>query len=50
MTTILHEKNNLFEFFHNHTKLVMLTINAYIEKCKINSAKKLLPTRIEPEL
>ena len=38
MATIFHEKLS-FEFFHNYTKLVMLTINAYIEKSKINSAK-----------
>ena len=36
------------EVFCNYTKLAVLEAEAYVEKSKINLAKKLLPVRIEP--
>ena len=36
------------EVFCNYTKLAVLEAEAYVEKSKINSAKKLPPVRIEP--
>ena len=47
--TSQYRLSNIIEFFHNYSKLTMLTIKTYVGKSKIKVCKKQLPPAcIEP--